>query len=112
MEKAVEPMKPMKPMKPMGSMKPMKPMEPMEPEQAWWPEGFGQPDSSGGQNDRRYAYFDSAHRLAVQADGEVKVYDTGSHRINGFAQQQGSGGALSFSTDQGIVDLDSLSAVG
>jgi hypothetical protein len=92
-------------------MKPMKPMAPMKPQQAWWPGDLGQPDSAGGQNDRRYAYFDAAHRLAVQIDGQVKVYDTGSHRINGFAQQQGSGNSLSFSTDRGPLDLKSLPVV-
>ena len=98
-------------MEPMKPMKPMKPMEPMKPQQAWWPKALGQPDSSGAQNDRRYAYFGAAHRLAVQTEGQVKVYDTGSHRINGFGQQQGSGNSLSFSTDQGPVDLESLSVV-
>ena len=99
-------------MEPMKPMKPMAPMKPMKPQQTWWPEDLGQPDSSGAQNDRRYAYFNAARRLAVQSGGQVKVYDTGSHRINGFAQQQGSGTSLSFSTDQGPVDLKSLSVVG
>ena len=95
----------------MEPMKPMEPMEPMKPQQAWWPRDLGQPDSLGVQNDCSYAYFGAAHRLAVQTNGQVKVYDTGSHRINGFAQQQGSGNSLGFSTDQGPVDLKSLSVV-
>ena len=102
----------MEPMKPMKPMEPMKPMKPMKQQQAWWSKDLGQPDSSGAQNECRYAYFGAAHRLAVQTGGQVKVYDTGSHRINDFAQQQGSGNALSFSTDQGPVDLESLSLVG
>lgn len=96
----------------MEPMKPMEPMAPMKPQQAWWPEDLGQPDSSGSQDDCRYAYFAAAQRLAVQTGGQVQVYDTGSRRISGFAQRQGPGSALSFSTDQGPLDLKSLSPVG
>ena len=29
----------------------------------WWPAELGSPDSAGGQNDMRYAYFARSHRL-------------------------------------------------
>jgi len=101
-------MEPMKPMQPMAPMKPMEPMKPMQQTAPWWPEKLGQPSSSGAQNDTRYAYFGDAHRLAVQQGGQVKVYDTGSHRIQGFAQEQSQGSSLSFQSDSGPVDLASL----
>src|SRR5258708_3371245 len=31
----------------------------------WWPQELGNPRSSGGQNDARYAYFPHARRLAI-----------------------------------------------
>lgn len=71
----------MEPMKPMSGMKPMAPMKPMEPMQAperWWPEELGEnPNSAGGQNETRYAFFGEQQRLAVDTgDGKVKVYMT------------------------------------
>jgi len=98
----------MEPMKPMKPMAPMKPMEPMKQAAPWWPENLGEPSSSGAQNDTRYAYFGDAHRLAVQQGGQVKVYDTGSHRIQGFGQQQSQGSTLTFQSESGPVDLASL----
>jgi hypothetical protein len=48
-------------MEPMSGMKPMslmKPMESMKPPGRWWPEELGeQPNSGGGQNEMRYAFF-------------------------------------------------------
>ena len=36
----------------------MKPMESMKPPGRWWPEELGeQPNSGGGQNEMRYAFF-------------------------------------------------------
>src|SRR5256885_9332103 len=55
----------------------------------WWPAELGQPSSSGGQNDSRYAYFPGARRLAVSRGGQVTVYDTLDHSIGGVQQQQG-----------------------
>ena len=80
-------------MEPMKPMKPMKPMEPMKPATPWWPDDLGQPDTSGAQNDLRYAYFASRHRLAVSRGGKVTVYDTGEYEVRGVQQQQGGGGA-------------------
>lgn len=78
---------------------------------SWWPDGLGSPNSSGGQNDVRYAYFAGKHRLAVEADGRVTLYDTGDHQINGVSQQQGSTRSLTFTSQHGTVDLDSLPVV-
>jgi hypothetical protein len=90
----------MKPMEPMSGMKPMSPMKPMEPMKApvrWWPEELGeQPNSAGGQNEMRYAFFGDQQRLAVDTgDGKVQVYDTGepSHlRCAATPEQHGKKG--------------------
>ncbi len=81
----------------------------MAPGNNWWPADLGQPSSSGGQNDGRYAYFPGPHRLAVSRDGQVTVYDTLDHNIGGVQQQQGgSYGSLSFSSQFGTFGVDSL----
>ena len=104
-------MEPMKPMAPMKPMEPMKPMKPMEPQKAWWPEDLGQPSTSGSQNSVHYAFFGDKHRLAIQRDGKTTVYDSGDHRISGVQQAQGGGQHLSFASQNGTVDLDSLKQV-
>ena len=77
---------------------------------AWWPDGLGQPSSSGAQNGVRYAAFPEARRLAVEQDGKVTLYDTADHRISGVSQSQsGSGpGSLRFTSQKGEIDLASL----
>ncbi len=98
-------------MEPMSGMKPMSPMKPMEPMKAparWWPEELGeQPNSVGGQNEMRYAFFGDQHRLAVDTgDGKVQVFDAGDHRISGVQQDQSSvGRKVTFTSQQGEVDL-------
>ena len=77
----------------------------------WWPQELGQPNSSGGQNDIRYAYFGHANRLAVDMGGTVTVYDTGDHVISGVSQQQGNGWTLTFSSQYGTVPISSLRVV-
>ena len=100
-------MEPMKPMEPMEPMKPMKPMDP--PASDWWPDGLGNPASSGAQNDLRYAFFPDRQRLAIEQNGKVTQYDTGDHKISGVSQQQsGSGGTPRFTSQHGDVDLGSL----
>ena len=80
--------------------------------QSWWPVELGQPSSSGGQNDTRYAYFPGAHRLAVSRGGQVTVYDTLDHQIGGVQQQQGGyPGSLSFSSQYGTFGVESLPLV-
>ncbi len=98
-------------MKPMTPMKPMAPMKPMSPPKRWWPENLGDsPNSSGGQNEARYAFFGDKKRLAVDlGDGKIKVYDTGDHSISGVQQQQGGGKrGVVFTSQHGAVALDKL----
>ncbi len=98
-------------MKPMEPMKPMAPMKPMQAPERWWPEALGeQPSSSGGQNETRYAFFGDKQRLAVDTGGgNVKLYDSGDHRISGVQQDQsGGGGKLIFTSQHGEVDLATL----
>lgn len=78
----------------------------------WWPNDLGQPSSSGGQNDARYAYFPSTQRLAILRDGRLTVYNTLDHNIGGVQQQQGgASGSLSFSSQFGTFTVDSLPVV-
>ena len=77
----------------------------------WWPGELGQPDSSGGQNHVRYAYFAQARRLAIEAHGTLTVHDTLDHRIGGVSQQQSREGSLSFTSQHGLVDVASLPVV-
>jgi hypothetical protein len=44
-------------------------------------------------------------------DGNVRVYDTGEHRIGGFSQQQSGSQSLSFSSQLGTVRLEDLKEV-
>jgi hypothetical protein len=79
---------------------------------AWWPSALGQPSSSGGQNDARYACFPETRRLAVERGGKITVYDTLDHSIGGVQQQQGVGhGDLSFTSQRGTFSVASLPVV-
>lgn len=78
-----------------------------DPRDHWWPAELGMPSASGAQNSVRYAVFPNAGRLAVDVNGQVSVYDTGSHQIAGLAQQQGGG--VVFTTAGGSVGLSSFS---
>lgn len=100
-------MEPMKPMAPMTPIEPMAPMEPMRVDR-WWPEGLGEPSTSGAQDGLRYAAFPDRRRLLVERDGALTTYDTGHHRIGGVSQRSGSTGALRFTSQDGAVDLDAL----
>jgi hypothetical protein len=72
----------------------------------WWPGDLGVPFSSGAQNNLRYAIF--SHRLAVDIDGQVTIYDTLDHNIGGVSQQQGSNTSLTFSSQYGTISVASL----
>ena len=74
----------------------------------WWPAELGFPNGSGAQNQVRYAYFNGVHRLAVELDGHVTVYDSLDHQIGGVSQQQGSGGSLTFTSQYGTVSISNL----
>jgi hypothetical protein len=104
----------MEPMKPMKPMEPMKPMAPMKADDGWWPEGLSNPSSSGGQNGMKYAFFPDQKRLAIERDGKVEQFDTGSHRISGVSQSQSGdgGGDPVFSADGADVALSDLRKVG
>ena len=81
--------------------------------ETWWPKELGQPDTAGGQNDLRYAYFADKHRLAISRGGKVTLYDTADHQIGGVSQQQvGSRGDVAFTSQHGNVTLSELKVVG
>lgn len=76
----------------------------------WWGPNLKFPNSSGGQNGMRYAWFSQAHRLAMESNGDVMIYDTLDHQIGGVSQQSGSP-TPSFSSQYGYVDLSRLPVV-
>ena len=69
------------------------------------------PNGTGGQNQIRYAYFNQNHRLAVELNGHVTVYDTLDHQISGVSQQQGRGGSLTLTSQRGTVSVSTLPVV-
>ena len=77
----------------------------------WWGPDLRFPNSSGGQNGMRYAWFSQAHRLAIEANGQVTIYDTLDHQIGGVSQQQSGGSSVTFSSQYGYVDLNQLPIV-
>jgi len=74
----------------------------------WWPAELGRPDSTGAQNNVRYACFATSRRLVIETNGIVTIYDTLDHRIAGFGQQQSHGASLTFASQHGLVDVASL----
>jgi len=76
-----------------------------------WPTVFGSPTSSGSQNNLKYAYFGPVRRLVIEEDGKRTIYDTKHHQITGIAQQQGAGSSYQFTSQEGAVDLGSLSVI-
>ena len=80
---------------------------------SWWPAGLGAPASTGSQNDLRYAFFPGSQRLAIQQGGQpARVYDTGTHAIGGFSQQQGGDQSLTFTSQFGLVRVADLPEIG
>ena len=77
----------------------------------WWPADLRFPNSTGAQNNVRYAYFAQARRLVIDVGGTVTVYDTLDHQIGGFSQQQSAGGTLGFSSQYGLMDVASLPVI-
>jgi len=75
---------------------------------SWWPAGLQHPNSTGAQNNVRYAYFATIRRLAIEANGHVTLYDTLDHQIGGFSQQQSVGGSITFTSQYGLVDVNTL----
>jgi hypothetical protein len=76
-----------------------------------WPSIFGNPTSSGSQNNFRYAYFGQVRRLVVEENGKRTIYDTKHHHITGISQQQGAGSSYKFTSQDGPVDISSLAVV-
>jgi hypothetical protein len=77
----------------------------------WWGPDLKWPNSSGGQNGMRYAWFSQARRLAIESNGQVIVYDTLDHQIGGVSQQQSGGYSVTFSSQYGYVDLSRLPVI-
>lgn len=77
----------------------------------WWPAGLQFPNSTGAQNNVRYAYFATIRRLAIEANGHVTLYDTLDHQISGFSQQQSIGGSVTFTSQYGVVDVNNLPVI-
>ena len=78
----------------------------------WWPIHLGQPNSSGSQGNLHYAYFDNAHRLVINENGQLKIYDTGDHRISGVSQEQSNTSySITFTSQSGNVNLQKLKIV-
>ena len=77
----------------------------------WWPAGLARPAAVGAQNDLRYAVFPETRRLAIDDQGTVSVYDTGSHRIFGVAQAQSADRTLTFTSQDGLVRIADLPKV-
>ena len=82
---------------------------PVQPD--WWGPDLRWPNSSGGQNGMRYAWFSQARRLAIDLNGTVTIYDTLDHQIGGVSQQQSGGFSVTFSSQYGYVDLSRLPVV-
>jgi hypothetical protein len=77
----------------------------------WWPAGLQFPNSTGAQNNVRYAYFGTIRRLAIEVNGQVTLYDTLDHQIGGFSQQQSIGGSITFTSQHGLVDVSTLPVI-
>jgi len=78
---------------------------------ARWPAELGRPNSTGAQNDIRYAFFAQPRRLSIEVNGKMAVYDTLDHQISGFSQQQSRGASLTFASQHGLVAVASLPVV-
>ena len=76
----------------------------------WWGD-LGSPNSTGSQNGMSYAIFSNIHRLAIQQNGQVTVFDTLDNNIGGVGQQQGGNYSVTFTSQYGTVNLDSLPIV-
>ncbi|QDO94563.1 SHOCT domain-containing protein [Formosa sediminum] len=76
----------------------------------WWGD-LGVPNSTGSQNGTSYAIFYNIHRLAIQDNGKVTVFNTLDHQIGGVGQQQGGQYNVTFTSQYGTVDLSTLPVV-
>jgi hypothetical protein len=74
----------------------------------WWPSELGSPSTSGAQNAMRYAVFPDKQRLVIDDHGSISIYNTGDHQIFGVAQAQSASATLTFTSQNGPVDLSQL----
>jgi hypothetical protein len=79
----------------------------MSPAGHWWG-NLGFPNSTGSQNGTSYAIFSNIRRLAIQQNGKVTVFDTLDNNIGGVGQQQGGNYSVTFTSQYGTVNLNSL----
>jgi hypothetical protein len=94
----------------MDRLKPMKPLLDMDAPR-WWPDELGEAASSGSSGDWRYAYFPSENRLLIEHNGKLTAYDAGEYQFRGAFQESGDAGTLSFMSQRGSVNLDSLKTI-
>ena len=73
----------------------------------WWGD-LGFPNSTGSQNNTSYAIFSTIGRLAIKENGKVTIFNTLDHQIGGVGQEQRGNYSLSFTSQYGSVDLNSL----
>lgn len=59
----------------------------------------------------RYAFFPEKRRLLVEQNGTLTTYDSGTHRIGGVAQQDSHTRSVTFTSQNGTVDLGQLRQV-
>ncbi len=85
--------------------------EPGDSSGNWWPAGLGDPAAAGAQNSVRYAYFPEQRRIAIEKAGQIEVLDTLDHFIQGFGQQQSGDASISFTSQHGLVPIESLPRV-
>lgn len=76
-----------------------------------WPAIFGKPTTSGSQNNFRYAYFAPVRRLVIESNGNRAIYDTKHHEVFGVSQQQGAQQSFVITSQDGPIDLSSLSLI-
>jgi hypothetical protein len=79
----------------------------LSPAGHWWG-NLGFPNSTGSQNGTSYAIFSTIRRLAIQQNGKVTIFDTLDHTIGGVGQQQGGNYSVTFTSQFGTVNLNTL----
>jgi hypothetical protein len=92
----------------MKPMQPMNPMRPSSPIQRWWPQGLGDPETSGSQDGMRYAVFPDKQLLLIEEDGKLKTFDSGRHRIHGVSQVNSKTRSLTFTSQHEPVRVEDL----
>jgi hypothetical protein len=89
-------------------MAPMKPTRALSGIERWWPDELGDPSARGSQIGVRYAFFQETHRLLIERNGKLSVYDTGDCQIWGMQQ---AGAVPTFTSQNGALRLNKLKKV-